>query len=134
MATDEMSGWPVTGHSEVTSSVVNRTRVQPSGAGKHSTWSTGPRAGRPSRVRSSAGEDAGTLTRVSTGATVPAMSPPPRPLTIEAFAVDGDRVVAVDAVLPLVVEADRRTGAVTGTWTWPLALEHRGRPTAHDVV
>src|SRR5262245_50696643 len=66
MATDEMSGCPVTGHSEVTSSVVNRTRVQPSGAGKHSTWSTGPRAGRPSRVRSSAGEDAGTLTRVST--------------------------------------------------------------------
>src|SRR5690348_8907615 len=105
METDEMSGCPVTGHREATSPVVNTTRVQPSGAGQPSTWSTGPRAGRPSRVRSSAEGVAGTLTRVSTGASVPAMSSPDRPLMIEAFAVDRDRVVAVDAVLPLAVEA-----------------------------
>ena len=38
-----MSGWPVTGQSEATSSVVKRTFVQWAGASKHSTWSIGPR-------------------------------------------------------------------------------------------
>jgi hypothetical protein len=45
-----MSGWRVTGQSEVTSSVVNTTLVHPSGAGNVSTWSTGPVWVRPSSV------------------------------------------------------------------------------------
>ena len=51
MTTREMSGCPVTGHTEVTSSVLNRTWVTVGGAGKDSTCSTGPRALEPSRVR-----------------------------------------------------------------------------------
>src|SRR3546814_16334592 len=50
-----MSGWRVTGHSDATWSVRNTTRVQPTGAGKGSTWATGPRVGWPSRVSSSLG-------------------------------------------------------------------------------
>src|SRR5215210_552193 len=50
METPEMSGCPVTGHSDVTSSVVNRTLVNVSGAGNESTCSTGPRTSDPSTV------------------------------------------------------------------------------------
>src|SRR5690349_9749652 len=51
MTTLEMSGWPVTGQTELTSPVVKRTRLIAAGAGNDSTCSTGPRAREPSRVR-----------------------------------------------------------------------------------
>src|SRR5437588_513147 len=42
MTTLEWSGCPVIGHTELSSSELNRTRVQCSGAGNHSRWFLGP--------------------------------------------------------------------------------------------
>jgi hypothetical protein len=57
-----------------------------------------------------------------------------RPLAIESFDVRDGRVVAVDEVVPLAVEADLSTGEIVGAWTWDLRPELRDRPTATAVA
>ena len=57
-----------------------------------------------------------------------------RPLDIRCFDVRDGRVVAVDGVVPLAVEADLATGRVSGVWTWETAAGRRGRRVATDVV
>jgi hypothetical protein len=57
-----------------------------------------------------------------------------RPLAIESFDVRDGRVVAVDEVIPLAVEADLTTGRMVGTWTWDLSTEFRDRRTATAVA
>ncbi len=61
------------------------------------------------------------------------MARPARPLHIASFDVLDGRIVAVDDVIPVVVEVDPSDG-VTATHTWELDPTLRGRPTARDVV
>jgi hypothetical protein len=66
---------------------------------------------------------------------MPAMnSAAPRPIRLGCFDVRHGSVFAADDSLPLVAEIDAATGEIVRVFSWPLSGEHRGRPTALDIL
>jgi hypothetical protein len=66
---------------------------------------------------------------------MPAMnSAAPRPIRLGCFDVRDGSVFAADDALPLVAEIDAATGEIVRVFSWPLSAEHRGRPTALDIL
>jgi hypothetical protein len=66
---------------------------------------------------------------------MPAMdSTAPRPFRLGCLDVRDGRVFAADDSLPIVVEIDAATGETARVFSWLLSGDHRGRPTALDVL
>jgi hypothetical protein len=58
----------------------------------------------------------------------------PRPIRLGCFDVRNGRVFAADDSLPVVAEIDAATGETVRVFSWPLSGDHRGRPTALDIL
>jgi hypothetical protein len=58
----------------------------------------------------------------------------PRPLRLGGFDVRTGTVFAVDESLPVAAEIDAATGETIRVFSWPLSEDHRGRPTALDIL
>jgi hypothetical protein len=61
-------------------------------------------------------------------------APAARPIRLGCFDVRDGAVVLADEALPIAVEADAASGAVTGVFTWPVAMGRRDRPMALDTL
>ena len=58
----------------------------------------------------------------------------PRPIRLGCFDVRNGRVFAADDSLPIAAEIDAATGETVRVFSWPLSGDHRGRPTALDIL
>src|ERR1700722_9655243 len=58
----------------------------------------------------------------------------PRPLRLGGFDVRTGTVFAVDESLPVAAEIDAATGETVRVFSWLLSGDHRGRPTALDIL
>jgi hypothetical protein len=58
----------------------------------------------------------------------------PRPLRLGCFDVRNGTVFAADDSLPVAAEIDAATGETLRVFSWPLSGDHRGRPTALDIL
>jgi hypothetical protein len=58
----------------------------------------------------------------------------PRPIRLGCFDVRNGTVFAADDSLPVAAEIDAATGETVSVFSWPLSGDHRGRPTALDIL
>ena len=58
----------------------------------------------------------------------------PRPIRLGCFDVRNETVFAADDSLPVAAEIDAATGETVRVFSWPLSGDHRGRPTALDIL
>jgi hypothetical protein len=58
----------------------------------------------------------------------------PRPIRLGCFDVRTGTVFAADDSLPVAAEIDAATGETVRVFSWPLSGDHRGRPTALDIL
>lgn len=58
----------------------------------------------------------------------------PRPIRLGCFDVRNGTVFAADDSLPVAAEIDAATGETVRVFSWPLSGDHRGRPTALDIL
>ena len=58
----------------------------------------------------------------------------PRPIRLSCFDVRNGTIFAADDSLPVVAEIDAATGETVRVFSWLLSGDHRGRPTALDIL